>query len=246
MGRRGQNIARLGRRSASLHRGSSRRFPGRGEEKPPLRERLQTWIAVIALLLSLAALGTSILAAFRDTFFPFSMKMLMTAVLFPATSKSLDITGLPVMLTVTFLNTGYSDGVIEDVRLIVVDTDGEEKYYVPQFTIDLEGLFQAVNPILSNKHVTGYLEPFLVKAKSATTKTIVFWQPGTLEGHPFSAWKPGDYCFLVYAKVLDRQRPFEAELCLPKINEGHLTGYKRGKTHFLYDMREGWTAGRAD
>ena len=166
-------------------------------------------------------LGISILAviftavtAFKNELFPFRLSVfsdtlhLVTGKLMSDPSKI----AISVMLPITFFNRGYSEGIIETIKLIVKAEEGITSDFLPMMEIDMVAFVQQGKGINSS-NMLGAFVGFLLEPKRAVKKFIVFI-PKVGVGIPIFNWSPDNYTFELYIQNYGDKKPkkyFELE-----------------------------------
>src|SRR5688572_3007309 len=93
-----------------------------------------------SLTISILAIIFSAISAFKNEIFPF--RLVVFADVLYLTSMPLisnpNVTTVQVLLPITFFNKGYSEGIIETVKLVVKgEKSGSSHDFLPSFEIDM-------------------------------------------------------------------------------------------------------------
>jgi hypothetical protein len=148
-----------------------------------------------------AALGISILAviftavtAFKNELFPFRLSV-FTDSLHLVTGKLMsdpNVTTVQVLLPVTFFNQGYSEGIIETIKLIVkAEQRGTTSIFLPAMEVDMVAFIQQRQGINSS-NMLGAFVGFVLEPKRAIQKFILF-TPKVDNETPAFVWQADTY-----------------------------------------------------
>jgi hypothetical protein len=194
--------------------------------------------SIIAIVISLIALVISFLAAF-PTFLPFKLEMIVPEITIPAVDKTINIEGLPIILTITFVNTSYSDGIVEDLRLHIIYGDTETKRLIPFAEMNLHKFLTTKNAIFSNEYIIDRFRPFLIKGREAIKKDILFYQ--SYSDTHLREWQAGSYDFILYAKVRGKGMPFESKGFRYNLSKEMLDNMKyKGRSIMQFKIQQKW------
>ena len=192
------------------------------------RERITLLIAVTAVVISL-------ISAFKDTIFPFNLKVITdTVILANYTSSSRN--SLALVLPLFFINDGHGSSVIEGIA-IKVEGQNSVKIYTPVAEVDF-GKFIAVKRALDADNVTGTFDSFPIFGKSSIKKHILFLQEGKSKKYPFNIWNPGEYKFRIFIKESRHSKPEEYNSMTHGVTEDILNRYQEGTSFSLALSKE--------
>lgn len=107
---------------------------------------LVSLVDALPLGISILALIVSILSSFKDELFPFNLSVFADGLHFvktPALPPNSDITSIVILLPVTFFNRGYSEGIVQTMRLrISTEKTRFDHEFLPSFEIDYAAFVQ--------------------------------------------------------------------------------------------------------
>lgn len=107
---------------------------------------------------------------------------------------------IAVLLPVTFSNGGYSEGIIQMVKLVVSGKNsGITHEFSPSFEVDMAAFAQQ-NIGISASNILGTFAGFLLEAKQTVRKNIVFIPKVEPGSSPF-VWQPDLYTFEIFVQV---------------------------------------------
>jgi hypothetical protein len=133
-------------------------------------------VNALPLGISLLALIVSILSSFKNELFPFRLSVFSDGLHLVAAGVIPPLSGvtIQVLLPITFLNQGYSESIIKNIRLVVTGEKSRvRKEFLPAFELDMAAFVQQ-NKGLNARNVLGAFVGFLLEAKKAVKKDIVF------------------------------------------------------------------------
>ena len=121
--------------------------------------------------LCVGSLAASVLSAFKNELFEFAPRLLGGALLLPQTSPP--TASLQLLLPISFINTGYAEGVIEWVALKLVPSDGGDSFvYEPSLEIDLMKFTQGRRGLHADSTI-GAFHPFPLESKKSVNEPIL-------------------------------------------------------------------------
>jgi|ERR1051326_644034 hypothetical protein len=185
----------------------------------------------LPLGLSIASLAVAILSAFKNELFEFAPAVLGSQVIFvqarPIHAK------LTVILPLSFINTGYAEGVIEWVAVkLVRRTDRQSAVLHPTLEVDMLKFWQGKHYLHADNTI-GLFTSFPLESKKVVVKAILFTVPTAAE--PFSL-SEGEYRFDIYLKASIAKRAKVMHSLTYTFSEQFLTEYISGKTMVLGDL----------
>ncbi len=188
----------------------------------------------LPLGISLLALFVSILSSFKNELFPFRLSIFSNMIHLVAVKPITPFPGksIVVLLPITFFNQGYSEGIIEEVELILTSEKSKIRTeYLPISEIDMVSFMQQMKG-LNSSNTLGAFAGFLLEPKRAMRKNIVF-SPMIEPGFPPVIWQPGVYSFEIFVKVYgekENKKYFEIK---QTIDENSLRSLVTGKIESL-------------
>ncbi len=164
-------------------------------------DRATVWLP---LGLSIASLIVSILSAFKNELFDFAPRLVGGALMLPQTEPRSD--NLQFVLPLSFVNTGYAEGIIEWVALKFVPTVGGEEFVCdPIAEIDLTKFLQGRRH-LHAENILGAFLPFPLESKKSIGKAILFSPQLSADEQP-RLFVLGEYRMDVYLKASSESVP---------------------------------------
>jgi hypothetical protein len=173
----------------------------------------------VSLVVSIIALFCSVVSLFKDDFFPFKLRVLAGDVILlnEPTNPAIDL-----ILTVTFINSGYTDGVVEFIALKVTNSKGNKKLYVACNEFDNRLVFNLIRqPQTKTTNVIPFpFSAFPLPARQSIKKHLGFaWS--NVSG--FTRWEAERYKFELYlkssqGKKLKKVFEFTQEMTLDDFN----------------------------
>ena len=152
------------------------------------------------VIVSILALMVSLLGTFRSEVFPFEVQVRWGTIVFPPPAPN----DLGIVLPLIFLNTGFADGVIDSVALLLRGADGSVRKYVP--VAELGEIGTLVGP-LHISHMERTFGPFALAAKESAVKRILFFQDQANTKYPMVVLGSGEYELELFAKHTGVKRP---------------------------------------
>lgn len=151
----------------------------------------------IALVISIIALLGSAISIFKEDFFPFQLRVLSGDVLFLNNQPN---PAIDLVLTITFINQGYIDGIVELIALKVTNSKGNKKIYVACNELDNRLVFNLIRqPQTSTSAILPLpFSAFPLHARQSLKKHIGFaWSISS----DFTRWEVERYKFELYLKL---------------------------------------------
>lgn len=156
---------------------------------PGIRDYLPLIVSSIALLASLIAL-------FKEDLFSFRLRVLAGDVILLNTQNN---PAIDLVLTLTFINKGYVDGVIEFIALKVTNSKGSKKLYVASNELDNKLVFNIIRQTqtsISNS-IFFPLSAFPIQSRQSIKKHLgLAWSSAS----NFIEWEADRYQFELYLK----------------------------------------------
>lgn len=153
--------------------------------------------AYIALVVSIIALLGSLISIFKEDFFPFQLRVLSGDVLFLNNQPN---PAIDLVLTTTFINQGYIDGIVELIALKVTNSKGNKKIYIACNELDNRLVFNLIRqPQTSTSAILPLpFSAFPLHARQSLKKHIGFaWSISS----DFTRWEVERYKFELYLKL---------------------------------------------
>jgi len=203
-------------------------------------------LSKLVTLSDAAALGISILAviftavsAFKNELFPFRLSI-FTDSLHLVTGKLMSdprVTTLQVLLPITFFNQGYSEGIIETIKLIVkAEQRGTVNDFLPAMEVDMVAFVQQRKGINSS-NMLGAFVGFVLEPKRAVQKFILFTPKVDNETSAF-VWQADNYTLERYIQTHGEKRPRKYFVLKQKIDNNTLFLLSSGKVQNLFFYSE--------
>ncbi|MEW6497504.1 MAG: hypothetical protein AB1589_34125 [Cyanobacteriota bacterium] len=151
----------------------------------------------IALVVSIIAILCSLISIFKEDFFPFQLKVLSGDVIFLNHQPN---PAIDLVLTITFINQGYIDGIVELIALKVTNSKGNKKIYVACNELDNRLVFNLIRqPQTSTSAILPLpFSAFPLHARQSLKKHIGFaWSISS----DFTRWEVERYKFELYLKL---------------------------------------------
>jgi hypothetical protein len=150
----------------------------------------------LSIIISLFAMLFSSYSIFRDNIYGFRLKVFVRDYMIPGIiggkmpiSES-DNINLPLALPVHYINKGYGEGIVEDIILLIVDSQDKKiiKYYTPLLEINEKDFLKGKRAIHA-ENIEKTFSEFPLSGKTATRRLILFSQEENSKEYPFSGWK---------------------------------------------------------
>lgn len=151
----------------------------------------------IALVVSIIAILCSLVAIFKEDFFPFPLRVLSGDVIFLNNQPN---PAVDLVLTTTFINQGYIDGIIELIALKVTNSQGKRKIYVACNELDNRLVFNLIRQpqTSTNAIIPLPFSAFPIHSRESIKKHIGFaWSISS----DFTRWEVERYKFELYLKL---------------------------------------------
>ncbi len=142
------------------------------------------------------------ITAFKNELFPFRLLLFIDAIYLVAGELLPPKSGVSVqvLLPITFINRGYSEGIVENISLDVTKENEKSVYkFLPAMEVDMVALMQQKKGINSS-NMLGMFHGFLLGQKQGHKKNVIF-TPSVKTDEPEFYWSPGIYTFKLYVKV---------------------------------------------
>ena len=207
-------------------------------------------VLLLSKLISLsdaASLGISILAliftivtSFKNELFPFRLSIFSDSLHLVSGKLMSDpsVTTLQVLLPISFFNKGYSEGIIETVKLAVKSKQrGTTSDFLPVMEVDMVAFVQQGKGI-NTSNMLGAFVGFVLEPKRAVQKFILFTPKVDNKTPPF-VWQADDYIFEIYIQIHGEKRPKKYFEIKQKIDNNMLLLLVSGKVQnlFLYSEK---------
>lgn len=152
----------------------------------------------VPVVVSMLALVVSLLGTFRSELFPFEYEIKWGTKVFPPMAGDLRI-----VLPMIFLGTGFADGVVHAVGLLVRGEDGMVRQYQ---AIGELGEIGTMNGPLHQSHLERSFDGFALPTKQAVVKRLLFVQAQRPK-YPFVPLTPGVYEVELFVRDSLSQKP---------------------------------------
>jgi len=179
-----------------------------------------------ALILSAVALAISLVSAFKEHLFEFHLRVIPGEVTF-AVPTAPSHRSVAIILSASFLNEGYGQGVVEWIA-IKIKQGNTVKLYTPIAEVDYEKFIQGRRK-LHGENIRGGFSAFVLHSREGTKKHILLSQEENNPKYPFSEWKPGKYEFEIYVKSTESRRPIRIATIPYDISGQMLESYFKGE-----------------
>ena len=150
----------------------------------------------VPLVVSLFALAVSIISIFKNELFQVKLRVLSGDVLFLNNKIN---PAVDLVLTITFINNGYADTVIEFVALKVTNSKGNKKIYLACNELDTRLFFNIIRQPEANigNSISAPFSAFPIQPRQSIKKHIGFaWSRSS----DFTEWEVENYKFELYLK----------------------------------------------
>lgn len=186
----------------------------------------------LPLGLSIASLAVAILSAFKNELFEFAPAVLGSEVIILAQERPIHA-NLTVILPLSFVNTGYAEGIVEWVALKLVHTaDGDFSVLHPTLELDLLKFWQGRRYVHAD-NLIGTFTSFPIESKKVVVKSILFTAPDGAK--PFTLVE-GEYRFDIYVKSSNARKARVLHSFKYTVSDQNLSSYVSGKTLALSDL----------
>jgi hypothetical protein len=203
--------------------------------------KLVTLSDAITLGISILAVIFTAVTAFKNELFPFRLSV-FTDSLHLVTGRLMSdphAISIQVLLPITFFNRGYSEGIIETIKLIVKAKNlGTESQFITMMEVDMVAFIQQKKGINSS-NMLGAFVGFLLEPKRAIKKYIVFC-PKLGKDIPIFYWSPDIYTFEIYIKTFGDKKPMKYFELTQNIDKESLLSLSSGKFQSLFFYPEGY------
>lgn len=182
---------------------------------------------ILTVAISLMAVCISLFSIFKNEIFPFNLELIAGDNL---TFQNGDIDGKfspSLIVPISFINKGYSAGVIEMLSFKIIDENEKVKYYTPIAEVDFEKLIQDKR-MLHGSNLKGPFGSFALNAREAVKKFFLFTQEPNLEKYPASEWQASKYTFELYIKINDTKKLKKEKEFYYTVNEKLIRELKQG------------------
>src|SRR5258707_8589036 len=143
----------------------------------------------------------------------FKLKVNIDGYLLPHSSIPGDnASSFPIILPITFINTGNHSGIIEDIILEIRNANTNEIHiYSPISEINLQKLISERRVLHAENMVSPNFYPFNLNGNESCVKSILFTQDNGIKGFPDKPTNVGKYLVSVLVKVNgeDYKKEFE-------------------------------------
>jgi hypothetical protein len=187
-----------------------------------------------ALVFSAVALAISLVSIFKEHLFAFRLRVIPGEITF-AVPTARSHRSVAIILSVSFLNEGYGQGVVEWVA-IKIKQGNSVKLYTPIAEIDYEKFIQGRRR-LHAENIRGGFSAFVLHSREATRKHILLTQEEDDPKYPFNEWQPGKYEFEIYVKSSESRRPILIATKRYDVSDELLKKYFSGVGAVLMDRR---------
>jgi len=193
-----------------------------------LVEKLTVFIACLSLLISLGSV-------FKSRIMPFHLQVLTGGNLLMCASGNIKTTGLPIVVSCTFINNGLRAGSIEQIAMKVTDSNDTVHHYVGLGEIDFRELIRGMRKLHADNFNQVFI-PFQLQPHEAVVKHILFVEQATKK-YPMKSWQPGDHRFEIYTKTSNSTKPNKVDSFNYKLDEKQFTDLKND-TSIHISLRE--------
>lgn len=157
--------------------------------------------------LSILSFFISILSSFREELFPFRLTIFADSVHLVSSEAMPPASGIAVMLLlpITFSNSGYSEGIIQTVKLVVKGEKSKVQHdFLPAVEVDMVAFMQQMKGVNATNSL-GTFVGFVLEPKKSIRKHIVFSAKIDPKQPPF-VWQPDIYYFELHIKVYGEKK----------------------------------------
>jgi len=180
--------------------------------------------SLLPLVLSIIAITVATISAFKNEIFGFQPRVI-TGELVLAVPSEPSHRSFAIVYSLSFINKGYAEGIIEWVALKIHGDDGV-RLYTPIAEVDFEKLLQG-RRVLHSDNIRGAFSPFILGSKEASRHFVLFSQEEKHSKYPFKEWRPGKYRFELWVKS-DRTSARAVERREIEITQEMIDQYFRG------------------
>lgn len=177
------------------------------------------------LIVSAVALAISLVSVFKDHLFEFRLRLIPGEVTL-AVPTAPSHRSVAIILSASFLNEGYGQGVVEWVA-IKIKQGNSVKLYIPIAEVDYEKFIQGRRK-LHGENIRGGFSAFVLHSREATKKHILLSQEENNPKYPFNEWQPGKFEFEIYVKSSEFRSPVRIATISYDISGEMLESYFRG------------------
>ncbi len=189
---------------------------------------------VVPLIISAIALAVSLVSAFKNELFDFTLRA-VPGELTLAVASSESHRSFAIIYGVSFINEGYGHGIIEAVALKIHGADGV-RLYTPIFEVDYEKFLQG-RRLLHADNIRGRFAPFVLGSREASKHFIVLSQEEKNDKYPFKEWRAGKYRFEFWVKTSADSRANPVDAHEWEITQEMIDRYFSGEGAILADQK---------
>lgn len=186
---------------------------------------------LLPIAISIVSLIISLVSAFRGQLFPFQLKVLPGGLCYvrhsAVSSDESSTDELDLVLPLSFINSGYGDGVIDGVAVKVLDKAGTAMLYLPAMEIDLKAFVQGIS-IPSKANLIGLYMPFPLHTRQSVHKVWLFTQDSAQNPYPKARWHPGSYRIEYFIKESLWNQPSKVATLDLDVGESQIEAAKKG------------------
>ena len=186
--------------------------------------------AWLALVLSVPALVTGMLAIHKARTLEFRPEVLAGDVILPRASRA---RGAKLLLPLQFSNAGYVDGIVEWVA-IRLTVDGQAQRAVllsPVAEVDMAGFLQAKRQLTPANTIDAFTA-FALEGKRSVAKFVLFDLAERERAEPLEL-RPGRYAFELFLKASNSRQPRLERSFEHMVDDKHIEDYRNDATVYL-------------
>lgn len=185
--------------------------------------------------ISIVALIFSIISSFKDELFPFRLTTFIDGLFLVAAkpmTQSTNVT-VQVLLPITFFNRGYSEGVIQNIKLSVkAESETTLWSFMPILEVDMTAFMQQ-HKGLNASNIENVFVGFLLGGKRGIKKNILF-TASTEEKNAIFEWKPNIYRFELYIQIFGEDKMKKYATLHRNIGINSFTMLANGQTNVVF------------
>ena len=189
---------------------------------------------VFPLIISAIALAISLVSAFKNELFDFTLRAIPGELTLAVPSMP-SHRSFAIIYAVSFINEGYGHGIVEAVALKIHGLDGI-RLYTPIAEVDYEKFLQG-RRLLHAENIRGPLALFVLGSREAAKHFILFSQEEKDAKYPFKEWIPGKYRFEFWVKTSADTRAHSVDAHEWQITQDMIDKYFKGEGAVLTDQK---------
>lgn len=188
----------------------------------------------IPLVVSILALLGSLLSLFKEDLIPFQLRVLAGDVILLNDQPN---PAIDLVLTITFINKGYVDGVIEFIAVKVTNSKGHKKIYVACNELDSRVIFNIIRqPQTNTNNIIPFpFSAFPIQSRQSIKKNLGFAWSSLSE---FNYWEEERYQFELYLKSSQEKKLKKVAEFIHEMNSSDFNNYINQESYYMAGLLE--------